>query len=309
VEDVKRIVGAVPETPKQMLRKLIYTGYMATENSSDETRTRSKALAKEVGCVFYEFDIETVCSSFVEAFCNTAQCERPKFRVRGGTTAEDSALQNVQARSRMVMSYLAGQLIPWFTGKQGWLLILGSSNLDGSLTGHFTKYDCSSADINPIGSLFKRDLRRFLLWAADIFNYPTLIQIANSPPSAELTPLGESGEILQSDEGNLILTNDEIRDMGVSRKVSHCGPLFMFKQLTSEWGLPLVEVAEKVKHFFKLYATNRHKVGVATQSVHLTAYNCEDSRYDLRQALFNTDWDHQYAAIDQIVAQEQSTTF
>jgi NAD+ synthase (glutamine-hydrolysing) len=308
LEDVKRIVGLVPDTPRQMLRKLMYAGYMSTENSSEETKARAKAYAQEVGCTFFDFSIETVCNSFIEAFCDTAECERPKFKVHGGTPVEDLALQNVQSRSRMVMSYLAGQLIPWFAGKKGWLLILGSSNLDESLTGYFTKYDCSSADINPIGSLFKKDLKKFLMWAADTFNYPTLVQIANAAPTAELTPLGESGEIVQTDEDDLGLKYDEIRDMGVSRKVSHCGPLFMFKQLSSEWGLPLAEVADKVKRFFLLYSRNRHKIGVATPSVHLGAYNCEDSRYDLRQTLYNIEWEHQFAAIDLIVAQEQSTT-
>ncbi len=35
------------------------------------------------------------------------------------------------------------------------LIILGSSNVDEALRGYFTKYDCSAADINPIGSVSK----------------------------------------------------------------------------------------------------------------------------------------------------------
>ena len=31
---------------------------------------------------------------------------------------------------------------------------------------YYTKYDCSSADINPIGGINKRDLKAFLKWAA-----------------------------------------------------------------------------------------------------------------------------------------------
>jgi NAD+ synthase (glutamine-hydrolysing) len=31
-----------------------------------------------------------------------------------------------------------------------------------SLRGYFTKYDCSSADINPIGGFSKEDLKRFV---------------------------------------------------------------------------------------------------------------------------------------------------
>jgi NAD+ synthase (glutamine-hydrolysing) len=29
-----------------------------------------------------------------------------------------------------------------------------------------TKYDCSSADINPIGSISKADIKKFLSWMA-----------------------------------------------------------------------------------------------------------------------------------------------
>lgn len=38
-------------------------------------------------------------------------------------------------------------------GAQGFLLVLGSANVDEGLRGYLTKYDCSSADINPIGDV------------------------------------------------------------------------------------------------------------------------------------------------------------
>ena len=37
-----------------------------------------------------------------------------------------------------------------------------------------TKYDCSSADLNPIGGISKADLRRFIPYAAEKFNLPSL---------------------------------------------------------------------------------------------------------------------------------------
>lgn len=43
-----------------------------------------------------------------------------------------------------------------------------------SLTGYFTKYDCSSADINPIGGISKTDLRGFLRYCADRFQLSAL---------------------------------------------------------------------------------------------------------------------------------------
>ena len=47
------------------------------------------------------------------------------------------------------------QLTLWVRGRPGGLLVLGSGNVDEALRGYLTKYDCSSADINPIGGFSK----------------------------------------------------------------------------------------------------------------------------------------------------------
>lgn len=65
----------------------------------------------------------------------------PKFKVFGGTNTENLALQNIQARSRMVLSYFLSQLLLWTRGKPGSLLVLASANVDESLRGYLTKYD------------------------------------------------------------------------------------------------------------------------------------------------------------------------
>jgi len=82
--------------------------------------------------------------------------------VQGGSYTEDLALQNIQARVRMVASYLMAQLVPWTRGQGGFLLVLGTSNIAEGLRGYLTKYDCSAADINPIGGINKSDLKAFL---------------------------------------------------------------------------------------------------------------------------------------------------
>jgi NAD+ synthase (glutamine-hydrolysing) len=41
----------------------------------------------------------------------------PKFKVHGGSEVENLALQNVQARCRMVLSYFYAQLTPWTQGE------------------------------------------------------------------------------------------------------------------------------------------------------------------------------------------------
>lgn len=51
------------------------------------------------------------------------------------------------------------------------------------------QYDCSSADINPIGSISKQDLRSFLRWAANHLGYSSLAEVEAAPPTAELEPI------------------------------------------------------------------------------------------------------------------------
>ena len=43
-----------------------------------------------------------------------------------------------------------------------------------SLRGYMTKYDCSSADINPIGGISKRDLRSFINFCVNKFGWTAL---------------------------------------------------------------------------------------------------------------------------------------
>jgi NAD+ synthase (glutamine-hydrolysing) len=298
--DLMRILGFIPQTAEEMAKHIMYAAYLASPNSSADTRRRAKTLAEQVGCTFYEADIDEIFHAFTKAFQLMTGSEKPKFKVEGGTWAQDLALQNIQARVRMVLSYLSGQLIPWHLGKEGFLVILGSSVLDESLTGYLTKYDCSSADINPIGSISKQDLKKFLGWAAENLNYSILSETLAAPPTAELTPLSSSGEVSQTDEDDMGLTYEEIGIMGRLRKIQHCGPLFMFLKLCTIWSWPKSRVAEKVKRFFALYSRNRHKMTVITPAVYIESYSCDDNRFDLRQFLYNTAWTTQFQEIDRL---------
>ena len=62
-----------------------------------------------------------------------------------------------------------------------------------------TKYDCSSADINPIGGISKKDLKSFVFYCVEQFNFSSLITIMGAQPTAELEPL-RNGVTQQTDE-------------------------------------------------------------------------------------------------------------
>lgn len=68
-----------------------------------------------------------------------------------------------------------------------------------SLLGYLTKYDCSSADLNPIGGISKTDLRLFIKYCMKKFEFTSLESIFEAPPTAELEPLAD-GKIQQTDE-------------------------------------------------------------------------------------------------------------
>lgn len=241
----------------------------------------------------------------------------PKFRVDGGSLRENLALQNVQARIRMVLSYLFAQLMLWARGRSGGLLVLGSANVDESLRGYLTKYDCSSADVNPIGGISKTDLKRFLAYARNEFGLTALESVLTAPPTAELEPL-QNGRIVQTDEEDMGLTYAELSDLGRLRKQAACGPYTTFCRLIHSWkgtstpaeiahkvividlnsGDDISATLHQVKHFYRCYAINRHKMTVITPSVHAETYSPDDNRFDHRPFLYNAKWGWQFRAID-----------
>ncbi|KAL6052771.1 Glutamine-dependent NAD(+) synthetase [Balamuthia mandrillaris] len=305
LQDVRKITrddSYTPTDPRDLAGRIFFTCYMATKNSSQATRDRAKLIAEQVGATHLDANIDEIVGSFQATFTGLTQME-PKFKVFGGSNAENLALQNIQARSRMVFGYMLSQLLLWTRGKPGSLLVLGSANVDESLRGYLTKYDCSSADINPIGSISKADLRKFLDWAAlkENLGYTALASIREAPPTAELEPI--TAEYTQTDEQDMGMTYDELSVFGKLRKEQRCGPVSMFQKLVYMWEDKLTarEIAEKVKRFFFYYCINRHKMTVLTPAYHAEAYSPEDNRYDLRQFLYNSKWDAQFSAIDELV--------
>ncbi|MFT5194827.1 MAG: NAD+ synthase (glutamine-hydrolyzing) [Candidatus Promineifilaceae bacterium] len=299
IADSARIVGDadyVPTDAQAFANLILHTCYMGTENSSKETRHRAKVLAEQIGARHLSIKIDWVITALVDLFVAVTE-KRPNFKMNGGSHVENLALQNIQARSRMVIAYFLAQLLLWTQGRDGALLVLGTSNVDEALRGYMTKYDCSSADINPIGSISKVDLRRFLLWSAGHLGYPILSEIADAPPTAELEPI--SDDYVQKDETDMGVTYAELSTFGRYRKINRCGPLSMFENLIHEWDhLPAEDVARKVKHFFRYYAINRHKMTVLTPSYHAESYSPDDNRFDLRQFLYNVRWTWQFKQID-----------
>ncbi|KAI9601019.1 hypothetical protein H4Q26_000816 [Puccinia striiformis f. sp. tritici PST-130] len=286
IDDAIRITGErpdyVPLDARELCNKIFHTCYMGTENSSPETRKRAKDLASAIGSYHTDLNMDAVVTSIRTLFAVTTG-KTPLFKVHGGTQTENLALQNIQARLRMLLSYMFAQF----------------ANVDESLRGYMTKYDCSSADINPIGGISKTDLKRFIAYAQTKFDLPILEHFLTAVPTAELEPI--TSDYVQADEVDMGMTYDELSIYGRLRKVEKCGPYSMFRRLVQDWSsfLSPTEIAGKVKHFFFEYAKNRHKMTTLTPSYHAEAYSPDDNRFDLRPFLYPVKFDWQFRKIDQ----------
>lgn len=208
IDDIKRITNIeIPEVNLSLLHdstsisnnndmilslgdrycnSILHTVYMGTSNSSIATNSRAARLSRSIGAYHNFLNIDLIVSSILTVFSTISDGKLPKYISKGGSHCEDLALQNIQARLRMVMAYLCAQLLPWCRGKTGFLLVLGSANVDEALRGYMTKYDCSSADINPIGGISKGDLKRMLGWIAINYKLPVLAEISEATPTVSL---------------------------------------------------------------------------------------------------------------------------
>uniref|UniRef100_A0A8D8D647 Glutamine-dependent NAD(+) synthetase n=1 Tax=Culex pipiens TaxID=7175 RepID=A0A8D8D647_CULPI len=310
LHDIRKILADpdfTPDNPAALCNRLLVTCYMGSENSSKETRQRATTLSNQIGSYHLEINIDGAVSALLAIF-NTVTGMRPLFKANGGCPRQNLALQNIQARTRMVLSYLFAQLMLWVRNRPGGLLVLGSANVDEALRGYMTKYDCSSADINPIGGISKTDLKRFLLYAKEKFNIPIVAEIVTAPPTAELEPLHGDGALAQTDEQDMGMTYAELSQFGRLRKQAYCGPYSMFCKLVSTWRDCCTprEIADKVKHFFRCYAINRHKMTVLTPAYHAESYSPDDNRFDHRPFLYRANWSWQFKCIDEELERIQS---
>lgn len=100
IADVKRLArysDTLPETPQELCSQLMHTIYLGmSRQSSSDTRQRAKVLSSAVGAYHVDLDIDSVYEAQRNLIVNALGFE-PKFKVEGGTNAENLALQNIQS--------------------------------------------------------------------------------------------------------------------------------------------------------------------------------------------------------------------
>ena len=109
--DARRATGQpegsdwAPPSAQALAGLVMHSAFLGTVNSSTATKDRAAALAEEIGIHHHSVVIDQMVSAVTDVFEDTFG-QTPKFELHGGTRAEDIALQNIQARLRMVESYL-----------------------------------------------------------------------------------------------------------------------------------------------------------------------------------------------------------
>lgn len=301
LEDVKKTLS----DPKRMCRQILKCSYISTAYSGKDTERRARLLSEHIGADFSLIPIQDI-------YAKCKLVEPGNSDHKGVTLLE----QNIQARLRMLVTYfLSG----------GNRIVLATGNVDEAIMGYLTKYDCSSADINPIGGLCKDDLKSYLRYCCtNIFKTDhelvrVLEEIIGAPPSAELT--GSE----QRDEEEIGITYDEISVLGrVRRGVFGCsGPRGAFETIWRERQRPpfstkirclnqtatnssdgqmAADLSELIKRFYRRYTRNRHKLTVLTPALHAESYSPDDNRFDHRQFLYPS-LEYQFRCLDALVEQ------
>jgi NAD+ synthase len=126
--------------------------------NSDENMSDAERVAQLLGIDYDVIDVDPIVDAFTDAYPEGA--------------ADRTALGNVRVRTRAVLNY--------FVANAESLVVLGTGNRSEAMTGYFTKYGDQAVDCNPIGNLYKRQVRQL----ASHLGVPE--DLVTKPPSAEM---------------------------------------------------------------------------------------------------------------------------
>lgn len=91
LDDLRRVTGDktfMPETPREIVSRLLHTCYMGTVNSGDDTRSRARRLAEQLGAYHSDISIDEAVLAH-EAIIQKTLNFTPRYGVEGGSPAEN----------------------------------------------------------------------------------------------------------------------------------------------------------------------------------------------------------------------------
>jgi len=111
---------------------------MPARVSNDDLMSDAEAVAESLGIPYDVIEIEPIAEKFDEAYPEGVD--------------DKTAAGNVRVRTRAVMNY--------YVANTENRIVLGTGNRSEAMTGYFTKYGDQAVDCNPIGDLYKQQVRQ-----------------------------------------------------------------------------------------------------------------------------------------------------
>ena len=111
---------------------------MPSEVNDPDVMSDAERVARELGIGYDVVEIQPIAESFFEAIPEAA--------------ADRMAAGNVYVRTRAVLNY--------FVANAENRVVLGTGNRAEAMTGYYTKYGDQAVDCNPIGNLYKQQVRQ-----------------------------------------------------------------------------------------------------------------------------------------------------
>ena len=187
---------------------------MPEKDSPKRDLSDAKMLCEMAGVSCETYDITDLIRAFSETLGNDVSKE---------------SMANIKARCRMIILY-------HFANRDG-RLVLGTSNKSELLIGYFTKYGDGGADLEPIGDLYKTEVRQL----AERLDIPQTI--IDHPPSAGLW----KG---QTDENDIGMPYDELDSILRGIELAKDD-----REIAENTGVPL----EEVSRISKMVRLSSHK--------------------------------------------------
>ncbi len=238
---------------KIVVNKILSCAYQATKNSSSETLSAARLLAKSIGAEFHEWAIDEEIQSFTEKI-ESAIGRKLTWNM------DDIALQNIQARTRSP--------IIWMLANLKRAVLLTTSNRSEGDVGYATMDGDTSGSLSPIAGLSKVFILQWLRWAEKALDHPGLKAVNNLQPTAELRPLDRN----QTDEDDLMpyAVLVTIERLAIFDRKS---PLQVFQLMKDNFDPSLLKIY--IRKFFRLWAANQWKRERLAPSFHLDDFNVD----------------------------------
>lgn len=139
--ELMRVLGreAIPEDARDLCQLLLHTAYLQTDNSFVSSCSRAQRLAEAIGASHLTLNFEAVLRTIIGAV-GALTAFLPRYESLGGSPGEGLALQNLQSRLRLTLSYYLSQVLPLSRATHRPLLVLGTANCDEAyieLPSHF----------------------------------------------------------------------------------------------------------------------------------------------------------------------------